>query len=661
MTLKMKRIFILIFVSAFFLAGCDSYLDRQPDDALTSDTIWEKRNTTMQYLWNVYSWIPNDADPCSNNDAFDACVSDETSGSFPNSRFGKYMFETQTPDDTFTGTKYRNMYYGIREAGIFMENVDRCPELTGEQKNEYKAEARFLRAYYYFYIMKNYGPTFFNGDSSFGLLDEDVNKVDRTAWQPLVDWVCEQLDMAAAELPSTRDASSELGRATKGMALAIKARLLLYSARPLFNGQVYIDENGTITPSHMYDGIKDRKGNPLFNTSYDEKRWEEAAKAAKAVIDLPTYSLVDNSTKTDDFERGLENLTNLFVEDLDNDEIIFPFMRGGSTWRHKAFPQWIIDGVDGWASICPTQKLVDAFAMADGVYPVKTEYWDTEAYAQGKNVDVENPAQVDPRAGYAESGSVNMKNPLLNLVVPEKAADRATPTQFVNREARFYRNVGWSGMQWVAGNANVKTDLEYYTNGQNAWPSANNVPPTGYLALKWYSPTINPLQGWGNITWPIVRLGNVYLDYIEALNEYDPANPDIETYWNKIRHRAGVPDIFTVYPEIKGDKNLQRKYIRRERMVELCYECMRYTDIRTWMVAEKARSGYTIGCNVKVNNDNIDGDFWQRREIGLEQYGYGETYRYGPRKFTKKSYLEPFETAEVNRVPALRSEQNLGW
>lgn len=657
----MKKIFILIFAASFSLVACDKYLDRQPDDALTSDTIWEKRNTTMQYLWNVYSWIPNDADPASNNEAFDANVSDETSASFPNARFGRYMFETQTPDDTFTATKYRNMYYGIREAGIFMENVDRCPELTSAQKDEYKAEARFLRAYYYFYIMKNYGPTFFNGDTSYEVLSKDVNTVDRCAWQPLVDWVCNELDEAAAGLPDTRDASSELGRATKGAALSIKARLLLYSARPLFNGQVYIGEDGSITPSHMYDNVKDREGNPLFNITYDEKRWEVAAKAAKAVIDIPVYSLVNSSTNTNNLERGLENLTKLFVDDLANSEIIFPFMRGGATWRNRAFPQWMIDGVDGWASICPTQKLVDAFAMADGVYPVKTEYWDTDAYAQGKNVDVDDPNQVDTRAAYAETGSVNMKNPLLAVTVPEKAANRATPAQFANREARFYRNVGWSGMQWVAGNANVKTDLEYYTNGQNAWPSANNVPPTGYLALKWYAPSISPLQSWGTITWPIVRLANVYLDYIEALNEYDPTNSDIEKYWNMIRNRAGVPDIFTLYPGIKGDKNLQRKYIRRERMVELCFECMRYADIRTWMTAEKDRSGYTIGCNVKATNDNIDGAFWQRVEIGKEEYGYGETYRFGPRKFTKKSYLEPFETAEVNRVPALRNDQNLGW
>ena len=237
-----------------------------------------------------------------------------------------------------------------------------------------------------------------------------------------------------------------------------------------------------------------------------------------------------------------------------------------------------------------------------------------------------------------------------------------THNRMVGREARFYRNVGWSGMQWIAGNAVVKGDLEFYTTGRNAWPDANNVPPTGYLALKWYAPNLNPkTQGYGNMSWPIVRLASVYLDYIEALNEYDENNPDIEKYWNMIRNRAGVPDIFTVYPEIKGDRNLQREYIRRERMVELCFENHRYSDIRTWMIAEDVRTGYTIGCNVRVENDDVNGEYWNRSEIGKMEYGHGEAYLYGARKFTKKSYLLPFPTNEVNRVPALRHSQNLGW
>lgn len=657
----MKKTFILLFISSLFLVGCDKYLDRQPDDALTSDSIWEKSNTTTQYLWNVYSWIYNDAELVSDEFVFDAYCSDETSGTFPNARYVKYLFEEQTPANTFAARNYTAQYAGIREAGVFIENVDRCPELTAELKTMYKAEARALRAYFYFYLMKNYGPVFFNGDSSYGLLDEDVNTVDRTDWQTLVNWVCKELDTAAANLPETRDAQTELGRITKGAALAIKARLLLYNARPLFNGQVYLAQDGTITPSHMYDNIKDRKGNQLFNTEYDATRWEDAAAAAKAVIDLNLYSLVNSSAKTDDFERGLENLTDLFVDDLGNSELIFAFMRGGRTWRRMTFPQWSIDGNEGgWASLCPTQKLVDAFAMASGVYPVKTEYWESDEYALGKNVDVANPDQVDPAANYSESGSVSMKNPLLAHTVPDKAQERPTMNQFVGREARFYRNVAWSGMQWVAGNAPVLSDLEFYQGGRNFKTSANNYPPTGYLALKFNSHSIDPRSSWGNISWPIVRLGGVYLDYIEALNEYDPNHADIRKYWDELRDRAGLPSIFDLY-DIAGDKNLQRMYIRRERMIELCYECHRYTDIRTWMIAEDVRTGYTIGCNVKNTNDDVDGNYWQRREIGMMEYGFGEAEKYGARKFTKKSYLEPFPTSEVNKVPALRNSQNLGW
>ena len=621
----------------------------------------------MQYLWNVYSWIYNDAELAGSSIPFDCYISDESTGSFPDYFFGKVIFETHTPDGTNYGHNYGNMYCGIREAGIFLENVDRCPELSDEQKITYKAEARFMRAYYYFYIMKNYGPTFFNGKSSNGLLDEDVNKIDRDTWQTLVDFVCTELDEAAADLPETREATTELGRATKGAALAIKARLLLYSARPLFNGQVYIGTDGTITPSHMYDNIVNIHGKHLFNINYDEKRWETAAKAAKDVIDLETYSLCgelsSNCTGSeDDFKRGLNNLNKLFVDDLSNDELIFALMRGGATWRRKAFPQWMIDGVDGWASLAPTQKLVDAFAMANGVYPITTEHWTSKDYAHGKNVNVDDPKQVDPEASYSETGSVSMKNPLLESTTPAQTAEKTTHNRMVGREARFYRNVGWSGMQWIAGNATVKGDLEFYTTGRNAWPDANNVPPTGYLALKWYAPNLNPkTQGYGNMSWPIVRLASVYLDYIEALNEYDENNPDIEKYWNMIRNRAGVPDIFTVYPEIKGDRNLQREYIRRERMVELCFENHRYSDIRTWMIAEDVRTGYTIGCNVRVENDDVNGEYWNRSEIGKMEYGYGEAYLYGARKFTKKSYLLPFPTNEVNRVPALRHSQNLGW
>lgn len=667
----MKKIFILLFVSSLFLVGCDSYLDRQPDDALTSDTIWEKQGTTLQYLWNVYGYVRNEAELAgSGAHSVDAYVADESGGSFPGWFYGEAIFETYNPSNTRSGDYYTNMYRGIHEASIFMENVDRCPELTDAEKTRHKAEARFMRAYYYYYLMRNYGPVFWNGYDSQTSINADIYQTDRAPWQTLVDFVCEELDAAYNDLPEAWDATKQLGRATKGAAKAVKARLLLLSARPLFNGQ-----NGT----GMYDNMVNIHGEKLFNTEYDQNRWKLAADAAKEVIDMPQYSLVDDSVNPDPVKRGLENLTNLYVTDLAPKEYIYTYQAAGQVWRHRTFPQYLVEKYDGWASLSPSQKLVDAFAMADGVYPVKTEYWDTKAYAHGKNVDVANTDQVDARAvnaGYSESESVNMKNPLLEVASSpddgKPVVDKPTMKQFAGREARFYRNVAWSGMQFIAGDATLVTDgseLEFYTGGKNA-PNhpgagdsgANNVPPFGYLALKFYDPTLNPVtEGLGRLTWPVIRLGGVFLDYVEALNEYDPTHPDILIYWNKIRYRAGVPNIEDVYPEIVGDKELQRLYIRRERMVELCYEHHRWVDARTWMIAEETNTGYTIGCNFKAGTDAVGSAYWIRCEIGKEEYAYGEGKKFGPRKFTKKSYLYPFPTSEVNKVPALRQSQNLGW
>ena len=144
----MKKIFTLLFILSLSLVGCDSYLDRQPDDQLTSDSIWEKQGTTLQYLWNVYGYMRDEAELASDG-PIDSYVSDEAGGSFPNWFYGEMLFETFNPGSVRSDL-YNNQYNGIHEATVFIENVDRCPELSAAEKKAYKAEARFMRAYYYF-------------------------------------------------------------------------------------------------------------------------------------------------------------------------------------------------------------------------------------------------------------------------------------------------------------------------------------------------------------------------------------------------------------------------------------------------------------------------------------------------------------------------------
>ncbi|MDO5570225.1 MAG: RagB/SusD family nutrient uptake outer membrane protein [Bacteroidales bacterium] len=645
----MKNKYIILMLSVM-LCSCESYLDRQPDDMLTEESIWEKQTTTLRYLYNVYSWTPNDTDP-SGQVMADHLSTDELTCAYPNRFYELVIHNTFAPltgGDSYRTYPYTYMYRGIREATIFIKNVDRCPELSDDEKVLYKSEAQFLRAFYYYRLMKLFGPVIFSGDELVDFSSANIKNADRAPWQTIVDWVCEQLDEAASKLPDANAwGEAWQGRATRGAAMAVKARLLLYSARPLFNGQ-----NGT----HIYDNVKNKDGELLFNTTYDESRWRTAAQAAKAIIDLNEYALVDDSEKENDMERAMENLQNLYVQRLANTELIYTIQKGADAWKVVAIPTAIISGATSYGGVAPTQKIVDAFASANGYYPIKTDYFDTKEYAQGANVP---ESAIDSRSNYTEEGHKSMIHPLFAFVNPKYAQARETMNMYVGREPRFYRNIIWSNTQYVE---NITTgDVHLYAGGKSGPETSHNYSPTGYLPLKWIDSRQSHKDGWGAISWPVFRLGGVYLDYIEALNEYDPNNADILLYWNKLRHRAGVPDIDELYPEIKGNKELQRKYIQRERMVEMCFEQQRYYDTRTWMIASVSENGYVIGCNIKQKTDAMNSAFWTRVPIGDPTYGYGEGTVLGKHVFEDKNYLYPFNQEEIDRVPALNQSNNYGW
>ena len=223
---------------------------------------------------------------------------------------------------------------------------------------------------------------------------------------------------------------------------------------------------------------------------------------------------------------------------------------------------------------------------------------------------------------------------------------------YQNREPRFYVNVFWSGMTWHG--ANKKTaNVQFYFNGNSGPGKSHNYPPTGYLAHKFTNPSIDTSTGnWGYLDFPVFRYAEILLNYVEALNEYDPSNADITLYLNMIRKRAGVPDIEEVYPDAVGDQTRMRELIRRERQVELCFEYLRYFDTRTWMTAETDNNMPVYGMNIAAKDHKANGEFWQRV---ICKYDGG---RDGNRVFTKRCYLFPISQEELDRV---KCTQNYGW
>ena len=422
--------------------------------------------------------------------------------------------------------------------------------------------------------------------------------------------------------------SAEYGRATKGAALAIRSRVYLYSARKLFNG------------NDLYKGVIDKYGNPLFPTVYDEKKWETAAKAAKDVIDMNIYGLV-GADGTDPY-GSLHDLYTTVGPVNTVTEMIFSRIVSAYNWGVAATPRMARSRAYG--SFGPTQKLVDAFAMANGRYPIT-------GYTNG---DQTQPI-IDPESGYSETGFSTFTHPIFG----DQLAN--TFMMYQNREPRFYINVLWSGCVWHSGNVN-KGVVQLYTGGNSGYAATQqNYPATGYLAGKFIDHTKDTSTAgdststdvWDFIDWPIIRYAEILLNYVEALNEYDPGNPDILTYLNMVRKRAGVPDIEKVYPEAVGNQKQMRELIRRERMVELCYENHRYFDIRTWMIAE-TEHGDVYGMNIDATNHNANSAFWKRtlstRDSGLSANGH--------RKFSPRGYLFPISQEEMDRT---NCTQNYGW
>ena len=611
-------------------ASCD-FLDVVPEGSPTQDDIYKTQAQAEKMLFMVYGKCP---------DLFHAQAMPDLSGGddLISSYYGSvryfswkslvYATSQESPTNTYfnmwgttsglpTGNYSYNIYEGIRYAYNFLNNIGSVPDISEANLRYWSGEAHFLIAHLHQILLEYYGPIVLAREEiDLNAPASSVN-VPRSTYDECVNFIEEEFRKAADMLPDYWGPIA-YGRAIKATALAYRARLLLYSARKLFNG------------NELYKGIVNKNGDHLFPTQYDEKKWELAAQAAKDVMNLNLYSLV-GADGTDPY-ASFNTLFTSVGSGTGATEKIYTRIASGYQWRVVTTPPSV--GGTAYGGYGVTQKQVDAFAMANGRYPI-TGYTDGD---QARPI-------IDPDAGYSESGFSKFKHPIYG-------DELETFKMYQNREPRFYVNVFWSGMTWHG--ANKKTaNVQFYFNGNSGPGKSHNYPPTGYLAHKFTNPSIDTSTGnWGYLDFPVFRYAEILLNYVEALNEYDPSNADITLYLNMIRKRAGVPDIEEVYPDAVGDQTRMRELIRRERQVELCFENLRYFDTRTWMTAETDNNMPVYGMNIAAKDHKANGEFWQRV---ICKYDGG---RDGNRAFTKRCYLFPISQEELDRV---KCTQNYGW
>ncbi|HEY8958623.1 RagB/SusD family nutrient uptake outer membrane protein [Chitinophaga sp.] len=577
--LRYTRINILLLAAGILsFTSCKKFLNQVPDDRITMEEVFKKKATSEQFLASVYSYVPDEWEAIHNFPWVG--TSDEADLTWSGS--SNYQINIGNLSPANNSFEYWGSYYqAIRSATYFINHIDENNEirnLSGQQLiDQYKAEARFLRAYYYFCLMRQYGPVI--------LLGEDVIAPDapagnmqlpRSTYDDCVNYVVSELDKAAGVLPlvpqrNGQPNDAEYGRATKGMALAVKARLLLYAASPLYNGNT----------DALLSSFKSAEGAPLISPVKDAEKWKKAADAAKAVIDLNIYGLYKDPSGD-----VIKTLEGIFFQGWNNEQIFVRKGNGLSQWDVHCMPRQ----AGGWCGIGPTQEMIDTYFMSDGKLPS------------------ESPL-------YSQTGFTTVNG--------EKIFN-----MYINREPRFYRDVTYNNSVWQGGTMQSPAPVSFFVsgpNGRNGHPT--DFSKTGYLVRKNVGPTTNIGSG-GNgqrqdRPAPLFRLAEIYLNYAEALNEYTPGNPDIVRYLNMIRERAGIPQYGAGLP-LPGGQDEMRQKIRAERKVELAYEGHRFFDIRRWKIAPQVM-GTMHGMDISK-----DGDAFYNRVATMTPHLFMPSYYWWP-------------------------------
>lgn len=626
---KQNSIYTLLIALLCFVSSCD-YLgvsEQLAGGLQNTEQVFDNVSYTKRWYANVFAGIPDYSGINSVNvGAFKnpwTGMCDELVVGYGNS--SKYNNSDRNASN-MGFHRYGDCYKYIRQANIFLQKAHpivttgtQGDQLLEDELTQMKANVRFMRAFYHYLLFEQYGPIILVKDKIYDATEDQ--DVPRNTVDEVVAYIDSELTAVASELTQEPIFEDKDYRAwpTKGVALAVRAKLWLYAASPLLNGG-YREALAVTNP----DGTR------LF-PDYDAGKWEKALAACKDFIDYAEagrYELYkeykDDNDAVIDPDKSVYNLFQKYTH-----EIIWA--TANNDWggmNGDAFDRRIAPRCEknGLGSTGVTQELVDAFYMKDGLPISATAY-------------------LPQSTLYQEEGYGTYKDQNDNF--SKKYTNVSVSNRYLNREPRFYNTVFFNGRQWP-----VSCNQVLFYNGGNSGVQEGQATLTGYMLFKRFNRSVsltNP--GVASQFRPsiIFRLADFYLMYAEAANEVNPNDVRVLKYLNLVRERAGLPGVETLNPAIRGNQELQRAAIQRERQVELATEGQRYFDVRRWMIADKngegRQNGYAHGMNVRGEPNDID-DF--NRVVEASQI-----------VFNRKMYLYPMPDSEMRKTKNL--VQNPGW
>jgi hypothetical protein len=551
--MKQKLSILLLAFLFINISSCKQSLDLQPLDRYADDAVWNNDPALIQaFVNNIYNGLGQQGIRVMLGTYVDESmltfgwgtdvitksqITPSNLGIFSSlgSQSGYYVWE--------------NTYRYIRACNVFFKNIDGAKAMDDAGKKALKGEVHFLRAYLYSMLVSMYGgvPII---EKAYDLNEDYL--VSRNTYEQCVKFISDECDLAGSLI-----VSGEKGRPTKGAALALKARMLLYAASDLYNS------NASWAAGYAHPELVGYVGG-------DRKaRWQAAKDAAKAVMNMGYDLYKKDPAPGDDIAKNYSDI--FLLKETPEDIFVKYTLPSVSALLVMPNVNNSPNGYYGRGANTPLAQLIDDYEMNDGT-----------------KFDWNN------------------------------AVEAAKP--YENREPRFYASILYDGARWrqrppdavgldpvgiIQTGDYEKWDpatnsvvLVYGLDTQNGPITNWNGTRTGYWIRKGIDPSVDPEYFNQDIPWRFIRYTEVLLNYAEACLGLGEEN-EAKIYINIIRKRAGLP------PVTETGQALIDRY-RHERRIELAFEDHRFFDVRRWMIAPQA---YTDARGIqilhKLNPDKV--------------------------------------------------------
>jgi hypothetical protein len=612
-----RHVSTIIIAAMCFFSSCSDYLDIVPDNVPQFEDLFVSRQQAYRALATCYAMLSANID---SRDNAETLLGDEFIASNPN--FDSHrnwlkgisiMRGSQSANDPimdyWTGNLYdsdASMYQRIRHCNLFIDNIDLVPDMTAEDKADWKGQVTFLKAYYMFKLVQQFGSIILTVDATPSSPEEDMF-LARSKVDDCFASIVSLLDRAASLLKE-RAGTKEFGQIDKVIALTFKAQALLFRASPFYNGN-----------SEYFSNFLDHDGKPFFPQVYDKEKWKDvidAADVALAIcqrngVKLFHYTGQPYKFDTVDYRHNDDNLRKIYdlrfriVDPAWNEEVIWGEIDNTSSNGQSSI-------TDAVMMNCPRDYEGPSVSN-------QTFGWLAASLQSSLRYYTNHGLLLSEDKTVVEGDLYKI------VTTPDETDDEynawrgilqpnfTTIQMYLNREPRFYNDLVISGGYFRGHMKRIPSGMYAGTNCGHVDLSdghAENKSGIGVQKITHPESLDAKTNRLRRVLYPLpyLRYADLLLMKAEALNEYSGPSQEVYDLVDMVRLRAGIPTVEESYSNTEWVKNEalnahksqegMREIIRNERNNEFAYEhAINFWDQIRWKTAVTRFSNPIWGWN----------------------------------------------------------------